>query len=116
MLEKKMKRVEALEILLKVNKIQVPPEELEGERGKEREKESEKMDGVCLEGETTYNVTSKNLRQAEEQINTLKEQNGQQKQEISRLKEELMKKDSISTRSNSKMNISSACSSFTPNE
>lgn len=30
-----------------------------------RDKDSEKVDGVCLEGETTYNITSKNLRFAE---------------------------------------------------
>ena len=38
----------------------------------------------------TYNVTDKNMRQAEDQISNLKEENNQQKEEIGRLKEELM--------------------------
>ena len=44
------------------------------------------MDGVLLEGEMTYNVTKKNLEAASEEISALKEVNGQQKEEIYRLK------------------------------
>ena len=39
-------------------------------------------------------MTSKNLKQAEEQISSLKEVNQEQKEEIYRLKEELSKKES----------------------
>ena len=41
----------------------------------------------------TYNITEKKLVKTKEEVNVLKEMNGQQKQEINRLKDELKMKD-----------------------
>jgi hypothetical protein len=51
------------------------------------------VDGVYLEGELTYNITEKNLMKTKEEVAALKEVNGQQKEEIVRLKEELKLKE-----------------------
>lgn len=112
LLEKKARRVDVLENLLKSHKIPIPAEEVSSYGQKIRIDKDEKLDGVCLEGQTTYNISSKNLRQAEEQISTLKQQNGQQKQEISRLKQQLMKKESFNLSSNKSMMNGSGCNYF----
>lgn len=41
----------------------------------------------------TYNITEKNLMKTKEEVATLKEVNGQQKQQIIKLKEELKQKE-----------------------
>ena len=61
-------------------------------------REEEKYDGVYLEGELTYNVTEKNFHKAKEEVAVLREVNGQQKDEIVRLKDQLMKKECVSVR------------------
>ncbi len=55
--------------------------------------EDGQLEGISIEGISTYNITEKNLSKASEQINALREVNGQQKQEINRLKDELKKQE-----------------------
>jgi hypothetical protein len=76
---------------MKKHKIPIPEEEFDHPTLK---REEERIDGVYLEGELTYNITEKNLTKAKEEVAVLREVNGQQKEEIVRLKSELMRKES----------------------
>ena len=79
--------------MLRKNKIVIPEEDFSLAN---HPREEEKYDGVYLEGELTYNVTEKNFNKAKEEVAVLREVNGQQKEEIDRLKDQLMKKESVS--------------------
>jgi hypothetical protein len=61
---------------LRKNKITVPEEEFDLSAKK---REDERIDGVYLEGELTYNITEKNFAKTEKEVATLREVNGQQK-------------------------------------
>ena len=59
-------------------------EEKDDKRNQEKvrqiQRQRDQADGVCLEGgEMTYNITTKNLKQAHQQIMCLTEENGHQK-------------------------------------
>ena len=75
--------------MLRKHKIPIPDED----HSEEIRQKEERVDGVYLEGEMTYNITEKNLMKTKEEVATLKEVNGQQKQEIIKLKEELKQKE-----------------------
>ena len=92
-LQRKSIRIDQLEKLLRKNKIVIPEEDFSLAN---HPREEEKYDGVYLEGELTYNVTEKNFNKAKEEVAVLREVNGQQKEEIDRLKDQLMKKESVS--------------------
>ena len=85
----KNQRIEQLQRLLRKHKIPIPDED----HSEEIRQKEERVDGVYLEGEMTYNITEKNLMKTKEEVATLKEVNGQQKQEIIKLKEELKQKE-----------------------
>ena len=82
-------------MVLRESKIQIPAEEqyVQGHSLRRSSSRDEKMDGVCMEGEMTYNVTEKNIKQAENQILNLKEENYQIREERDRLKEQLKEKE-----------------------
>lgn len=53
-MQKKIMRIEQLEKILRKHKIPIPEEEYD--QGT-RKREEERVDGVYLEGEMTYNIT-----------------------------------------------------------
>ncbi len=91
-LRRKTIRIETLEKLLRKHKIAIPEELVDDEAHK---REEERVDGVYLEGEMTYNITEKNFAKTQEEVAALREVNGQQQEQIKYLKEELTKKESV---------------------
>ena len=76
-LQRKNIRIEQLEKILRKNKIPVPEEEFDTSM---RQKEEDRIDGVCLEGELTYNISDKNFSKVNKEVAVLREVNGQQKE------------------------------------
>ena len=88
---RKNARIDQLARLLKKHHVPIPPEE---EVLPTPHQQHAPVDAVYLEGgELTYNITANNLARAQEEMAALKQVNGQQKQEIVRLKEELKAKE-----------------------
>lgn len=76
-LQRKNMRIDQLEKTLRRHKIAVPQEEFDNSANK---REEERVSGVYLEGELTYNITEKNFTKTKEEVAALREVSGQQKE------------------------------------